>query len=69
LDEEPERLGERLHRFGDNILISLMVLAQNSVALRADTLRRVRVPIYLSRRGLAARFGDTKYAVEVRGVV
>ena len=67
LDEEPLRLGERLHRFGDNILISLMVLAQNSVTLRADTLRRVRVPIYLSRRGLVERFGAAKDAVEVRG--
>ena len=69
LDEAPLRLGERLHRFGDNILISLMVLAQNSVTLRADTLRRVRVPIYLSRRGLEERFGDAKDAVEVRGAV
>jgi len=69
LDDEPQRLGERLHRFGDNILISLMVLAQNSVTLRADTLRRVRLPIYLSRRGLAERFGDTKDAAEVREAV
>lgn len=69
LDEAPVRLGERLYRFGDNILISLMVLAQNSVTLRADTLRRVRVPIYLSRRGLVERFGKTKDAVEARGAV
>ncbi len=69
LEDAPMRLAERLHRFGDNILISLMVLAQNSVTLRADTLRRVRVPIYLSRRGLAERFGDTKDAVEVREAV
>jgi hypothetical protein len=68
-EDEPAPLHERLHRFGDNILISLMVLAQNSVTLRADTLRRVRVPIYLSRRGLAERFGDTKDAVEVREAV
>ena len=65
-EEEPVPLRERLHRFGDNILISLMVLAQNSVALRADTLRRVRVPIYLSRQGLAERFGDAKQAAELR---
>jgi uncharacterized protein YjiS (DUF1127 family) len=42
-------LGERLHRFGENILISLIVLTHNTGALRADTLARVRVPIYLSR--------------------
>ena len=68
-EDEPAPLLERLHRFGDNILISLMVLARNSVALRADTLRRVRVPIYLSRRGLAERFGSAEQAAEVRGAV
>lgn len=60
--QEPVQLGERLHRFGENILISLTVLAQNSVTLRADTLRRVRVPIYLSRRALAERFGSAGQA-------
>jgi hypothetical protein len=57
---EPERLplGERLHRFGENILISLIVLAHNAGALRPDTLWRVRVPIYLSRRTLEKNFAD-----------
>jgi hypothetical protein len=64
-EEEPLPLGERLHRFGENILISLVVLARNSAALRADTLRRVRVPIYLSRRGLAERFGSATQAAAV----
>jgi hypothetical protein len=56
---EPEHLpiGERLHRFGENILISLIVFAHNPSALRPDTLRRVRVPIYLSRRVLEKEFG------------
>jgi hypothetical protein len=45
-------LGERLHRFGENILISMIVLAHNAAALRSDTLARVRVPIFLSRRAL-----------------
>jgi hypothetical protein len=49
-------LGERLHRFGENILISLIVLANNAGALRADTLARVRVPIYLSRLKLEKDF-------------
>ena len=63
---EPERLtlGERLHRFGENILISLIVLAQNAAALRADTLRRARLPIYLSRPGLERRFGTAAPAPE-----
>jgi hypothetical protein len=67
--KEPAPLGERLHRFGENILISLTVLAQNSVTLRADTLRRVRVPIYLSRRGLAERFGSARQAATASEVV
>lgn len=57
---EPENLPicERLHRFGENILISLMVFAHNAGALRPDTLWRVRLPIYLSRRILEREFGD-----------
>ena len=57
---EPEDLpiGERLRRFAENILISLIILAQNAGALRADTLQRVRLPIYLSRHALERQFGD-----------
>ena len=56
----PARLppGERLRRFGENILISLIVLVHNARALRPDTLWRVRVPIYLSRRTLEKNFAD-----------
>jgi hypothetical protein len=56
----PEHLTlfERLHRFGENILISLTVLAHNAGALRSDTLARVRLPIYLSRRVLEREFGE-----------
>lgn len=50
-------VGERLHRFGENILISLIVFVQNAQALRLDSLNRVRVPSYISRRVLAQRFG------------
>jgi hypothetical protein len=57
---EPEHLplAERLYRLGENILISLIVLAHNAGALRPDTLSRVRVPIYLSRRVLESDFAD-----------
>jgi hypothetical protein len=57
---EPENLplGERLHRLGQNILISLIVFTHNAGALRADTLQRVRLPIYLSRHTLEREFGD-----------
>ncbi len=49
-------IAERARRFGENILISLIVLASNAAALRGDTLKRVRVPIYLSRRVLVEKF-------------
>jgi hypothetical protein len=55
---EPLLLRERLSRLGENILISLMVLAQNADALRGDTLRRTRVPIYISRQTLEQKFGS-----------
>jgi len=49
---------ERVHRFGQNVLISLIVFALNAAALRLDTLNRVRVPIYLSRRTLERKFAN-----------
>ena len=46
------------HWLGQNMLISMMVLAHNAAALRADTLWRVRIPVFLSRRALEARYGS-----------
>jgi hypothetical protein len=60
-------LGERIHRLGENILISLTVFAQNPAALRPDTLMRVRVPIYLSRRALEGKFGSASATVGAVG--
>jgi hypothetical protein len=57
-EHAPLSISERIHRFGENILISLIVFAQNAAALRFDTLNRVRVPIYLSRRTLEEKFGS-----------
>jgi hypothetical protein len=54
---------KRIHRLAENILISLTVLGQNVGALRVDSLTRVRVPIYISRAALQARFGDLERAV------
>lgn len=51
-------LRERLHLLGENMLISMLVLSQNSAALRADTLQRDRTLTYLSRRVLDERYGD-----------
>ena len=48
---------QRMHWFGENILISMMVLARNAAALRVDTLRRDRTLVFLSRRELRRRYG------------
>jgi hypothetical protein len=48
---------QQMHWFGENILISMMVLARNAAALRADTLRRDRILVFLSRRELRRRYG------------
>jgi hypothetical protein len=54
---EPQSIIERVHRLGENVLISLIVFARNAKALRLDSLSRVRLPIYLSRRTMEERFG------------
>jgi hypothetical protein len=48
---------ERARRLGENILISLIVLARNQVALRRDTLRRGRTRVFMSRKLLEQRYG------------
>jgi len=50
-------LRQQMHWLGENILISMMVLARNAAALRADTLRRDRTLVFLSRRELRRRYG------------
>jgi hypothetical protein len=60
--EPPPSLQQQIRRLGENILISLMVLTYNASALRRDTLRRGRVPAYLSRRALDERYGAGKKA-------
>ncbi len=47
---------QQVHWFGENILISMMVLARNAAALRVDTLRRDRTLVFLSRRELRRRY-------------
>jgi hypothetical protein len=57
---EDERLpiGERIHRFGEDILISLIMYARHARALRLASPRRVRVQIFVSRRALEERLGS-----------
>jgi hypothetical protein len=50
-------LGERARRLGENIFISLIVLARNRGALRRDTLRRGRTRVFMSRKVLEQRYG------------
>lgn len=47
----------QVRRYGENVLISIMVLAYNAISLRPDTLSRGRVRAYLSRRVLDDRYG------------
>jgi hypothetical protein len=47
----------QIHWLGENILISMMVLARNAAALRSDTLRRDRTLVFLSRCELRRRYG------------
>jgi len=55
-----QSLTQQLHRFGENILISMMVLARNAAALRADTLRRDRLLVVSSRQKLQRRYGSAR---------
>jgi len=64
LSPEAALLRERLIRLGENVLISLIMLAQNADALRVDTLRRTRVPIFISRQTLERKFGSIEPSAE-----
>jgi hypothetical protein len=48
----------RLRRAGENILISMMVLARNNAALRSDSLRRDRIEVFAPRKVLERRYGS-----------
>lgn len=56
-------LGKRARRFGENILITLIVLTRNAAALRGDTLRRGRTRVFMSRRALEQRYGSARTEV------
>lgn len=57
IEHEPFPIGERMHRLGQNIPISPIVFAPNPSVLRLDSLYRVRLPIFISRRLLPQRLG------------
>lgn len=59
-------VAEWLHMMGENILVSMIVIAQNPAAFRADLFRRERVPVYLRRAELMRRFRTPEQAASVR---
>jgi hypothetical protein len=54
----PQTARSHLHRFGENILIGLLILAHNPRAFRMDCLRRGRADVFLTRAALDQRFGQ-----------
>jgi len=59
-------LGERARRLGENIMISLIVLARNQAALRRDTLRRGRTRVFMSRKVLEQRYGGSADRIDLQ---
>lgn len=59
-------LRQRLHLFGENILISMLVLMRNPRSLRNDTLKRERTRTFLSRRELQRRYSSIDRATQTR---
>jgi len=59
-------LGERARRLGENIFITLIVLARNQAALRRDTLRRGRTRVFMSRKVLEQRYGRGADSIDLR---
>ncbi|QGM47175.1 YkoP family protein [Methylocystis heyeri] len=49
-------IAERLHIFGENILVSMLVFMRNPKTLRRDTLARDRTRTFLSRQALQRRY-------------
>jgi hypothetical protein len=49
--------GERVHRFGENVLALLVMLATNPSSARANVLWRDRALTCMSRKLLLERFG------------
>src|SRR6185437_9494901 len=56
-------IAEWLHLFGENILVTMIVVAQKPAAFRIDLFHRDRVPVYLLRAELMRRFGAGEKAM------
>ncbi len=55
---DPQTPAAWLRRLGENILISILILARNPIAFRIDSLRRSRDAACISRRLLEHRYGS-----------
>ncbi len=56
--ETPLSRRQKLHRLGENILITMLTIVHNAGAVKADTLRRGRTLTYLSRADLERRYAQ-----------
>jgi hypothetical protein len=54
--------GQKLHQFGENILVLLLLLAVNPAAARISVLSRVRFEMFLSRASFNKRYGPSSLA-------
>ena len=54
---EPHSGGSAAHRFGEDILFSMMMLARNASAFRLTKLRRARALVFMTREVLDQGFG------------
>ena len=52
----PESFVDRSRRVAENVLITALVLAHNRAAIRGDTLRRERTPLFISRAAFERRY-------------
>ncbi|MBU6462566.1 MAG: hypothetical protein KGL35_06325 [Bradyrhizobium sp.] len=58
-----QSLLRRFHRLGENILLAMLVLANNPASFRADTLRRSCTSIFASRASLRRRADNPRKVV------
>lgn len=71
IEPAPNRpIADWLHLVGENILISMIVIAHNPAAFRTDFFHRDRVRVYLHRTELMRRFGarqETAAVFQLKG--
>ena len=56
----PLEQGHALRRFGENIMVVMLVMAANPISLRTGVLRRGCVRVAISREALLGRYGERR---------